>query len=132
MKTVTIVWQGARDFDVLKGPCGDLAPKEQMLLALARCGGLTALSLFEKMHLELSAFAVEASGELTEPTEMAYSTFDRFTVRYTASCADPAQEGKIAHAIRLTEDKYCGVGQMMKKIAPLEFSVVVNDTAIEY
>ena len=39
---------------------------------------------------------------------------------------DMEDAAKIDKAIRLSQEKYCGVGLMMKKIAPITYEILLN------
>jgi len=95
-----------------KGP----QPKPFMLAALGGCTGMDVISILKKMQVsdQLAGFAVEVDGELTEEQPKHYIAI------HTKYVFQP-KEGmvldmeKLQKAIRLSEEKYCGVGAVYRK-----------------
>jgi putative redox protein len=61
---------------------------------------------------------------------MAKSIYNEFHIRYNAECRHIEEQSKVSHAIRLANEKYCGMLQMIGKIAPVshEISIVSSET----
>lgn len=45
---------------------------------------------------------------------------------HTISTGTSGTAAKIEKAIRLSQEKYCGVGLMMKKIGPITYDILLN------
>ncbi len=126
MESVTISWIEEHSFRTLDAGCEGMLPKRLMLLALAKCAGITAMAVFEKMHVRIDGMQVEASGELTGAPEMAYTTFTSFRLRFRITCPGEQEQEKVLYALELTHEKYCGVGRMLSQVAPFSYDVEIN------
>ncbi|MBQ7824350.1 MAG: OsmC family protein [Bacteroidaceae bacterium] len=102
-----------------KGP----RPKVLMLLSLAGCSGLDIASLFHKMRVVASRLEIEVSGELSDTVP---SVFTSFHIIYRV-WGDDKDKDKIIKAIRLSEEKYCGVAVMYRKIGAVTYDIFIND-----
>lgn len=110
----TAVEKGGND----EGP----RPKALMLVALAGCTGMDVAPLFRKMRIRFESLSIEVEAETSEGIPMLYTAFH---VAYHVK-GEIADGPKILKAITLSQDKYCGVSMMMKKIAPLSWSATLN------
>ena len=125
MEQVTVKLKGS-DMVPEGTRCDKLNPKEQLLLALGRCAGLTALSIFRKMNMRPESFEIECRGEISTPVLMPESVFTAINIVYTVECLTPADKNKAARALNLTHDKYCGMVKMMRKVAPLSHEIYIH------
>jgi len=80
-------------------------PKKLMLTALAGCTGIDVISLLKKMKVEPESFHVIVEGDLTEEHPIRYR---KMKVIYQFKGKDLPLD-KIEKAVKLSEDKYCGV-----------------------
>lgn len=106
-----------------------LNPKEMLLYASLDCLARTIMSLLkERVHL-LKALELSLEGTLSTPSVVAESTYTRFHVVYRAECHNTSEEQSISRAINLADEKYCGMLQMLRKIAPMthEISIVATN-----
>ena len=90
-------------------------PKALMLSALAGCSGLDIASLFKKMKIDVDTFEVVIDAELTEEHPKYYN---KVHVNYHFYGTD-LNEKKIAKAVALSVDKYCGVMEMFRQFCEL-------------
>lgn len=106
-----------------------LNPKETLLYASLDCLAHTIMSLLKERTHSLKALELSLEGTLSTPTVVAESTYTRFHVTYRAECHTTAEESVISRAINLANEKYCGMLQMLRKIAPLthEISIVATN-----
>lgn len=100
-------------------------PKEMLLCSAAQCAMLTLRSIIDKEHISPKHIEVEISGDLDTPTVTGQSQFTKFYVAYRVECNTIDEQEKIGRAIRLTNDKYCGLIQMLRRIAPLSHEVSI-------
>ena len=116
---------GELRLDVAENEDGSLAgfrPKPLMLTALANCTAFDVASLFKKMRAEPEAFKVYASGELTEEHPRFYH---KVKIEFHFWGEDLKKE-KLEKAIKLSEERYCGVMEMFRKFAELELEVIYH------
>ena len=102
-----------------------LTPKELMLYAAAKCAGLTVLSILKEHTSSITNFEISIEGRLSPPTPVAESRFLHFNIIYNIECPTLKDQIVISRAVNLAHDKYCGVLQMYRQIAP-----VMHETSI--
>jgi len=90
-------------------------PKALMLSALAGCSGLDIASLLKKMKVAIDTFEIVIEAQLTEEHPKYY---DKVHVDYHFYGSD-LSEKKIAKAVALSVDKYCGVMEMFRQFCEL-------------
>lgn len=97
-------------------------PKALMLVALAGCTGMDVAPLLRKMRVQFESLSIDVIAGTSEDIPMVYTDFH---VTYHI-CGNPDDSAKILKAIRLSQEKYCGVTLMMKKIAPVSWEIILN------
>lgn len=94
-----------------KGP----RPKPFMLAALGGCTGMDVISILKKMHVDVEKFNVIVEGDLTDEFP---KHFFRMHVIYEFKGKDLLID-KLEKAVNLSEEKYCGVSAVYKKVIEL-------------
>lgn len=97
-------------------------PKALMLVALGGCTGMDVAPLFRKMRVRFDDLSIEVTAETSDGIPMVYTSFH---VTYRIS-GNPDDSAKMIKAVHLSQEKYCGVTLMMKKIAPVTWEIVLN------
>ena len=109
------------DADEANGGSGQgLRPKALMLTALAGCTGLDVASLFKKMRVAVEGIEIDVQAELTEVQPTYYN---KVKVIYKFYGKDFEKE-KIEKAVKLSQDKYCGVSEMFRKFSELSYEIL--------
>lgn len=103
-------------------------PKELMLYATAHCAALTIKGILDKERIHPKWMEIEVSGELDTEQIMAQSTYRSFNILYRVECTHLEEQSKIARALKLTTEKYCGLLQMLRRIAPLSHEISIVST----
>ena len=98
-------------------------PKPMMLLALGGCTGMDVVSILKKMRVELESFDVDVEATTTDEHPKYY---DHFTITYTFKGKDLPM-AKLEKAVDLSQDRYCGVSEMLRKSSVLDHKIVVID-----
>ena len=101
-------------------------PKALMLVALAGCTGMDVAPLFRKMRIRFDSLSIDVTAGTSDGIPMVYTDFH---VTYHVA-GNPDDSAKIIKAVRLSQDKYCGVTMMMKKIAPVSWEIILNGTPL--
>ncbi|HON19019.1 MAG TPA: OsmC family protein [Salinivirgaceae bacterium] len=96
-------------------------PKPLMLLALAGCTAMDVVSILKKMRVELDDFNVLVSAELTEEHPKVYKSMH---IEYQFKGKDLDLE-KLQKAVDLSQERYCGVSAMYRRIMDLTFEIKV-------
>ncbi|HJN06330.1 MAG TPA: OsmC family protein [Bacteroidales bacterium] len=98
-------------------------PKPLTLVALGGCTGMDVISILSKMRVKPDYFNVEVSGELTEEHPKYYH---KIHVRYIFRGED-LPLAKLKKAINLSQERYCGVNEMLRKSSIITHDIVIED-----
>ncbi len=101
-------------------------PLELMLISLAGCTAMDALSILRKKRQEITAFEVKAHAEQTEEHP---HVFTHIKVEYivTGRNVDPAA---VERSIELSAEKYCPAQAMMAKVVPIEHTFTIIEAEL--
>ena len=94
-------------------------PKPLLLLALSGCTGMDVVSLLNKMRVNYDSFHVDATGELSDNHPKYYT---KIHLIYRIHVKD-ADKGKVEKAIKLSQERYCGVNFMLGKSSSISYKV---------
>ena len=94
-------------------------PKKLMLTALAGCTGVDVIMILKKMKVEVEAFNVIVEADVTEEHPKHYS---KMKVIYQFKGKDLPYE-KLEKAVKLSEEKYCGVTAVYRKAMEVEIEI---------
>lgn len=108
--------------------CDTMNSKQLLLYAAARCAGHTALGIMQKERITPKRFEIGYSGELASESRETGSVFTSFHVVYNVECDTEDDQAKVSRAVDLTHEKYCGMTQMLRKIAPVTHEIAVVST----
>ncbi|MGB8348024.1 MAG: OsmC family protein [Ktedonobacteraceae bacterium] len=90
-------------------------PMELLLVGLAGCTGMDVISILRKKRQQVTAYEVHVSGRRAEENPM---VFVEITVEHVVT-GHQLQREAVARAIQLSEERYCGAGAMLGKVAHL-------------
>lgn len=96
-----------------------LKPKALMLSSLAGCTGMDVVSLLKKMRAEVDKFKIEVYGELTDEHPKYYHKVKVVYKFYSKSF----KKDKIEKAVKLSEERYCGVIEMFRQFAKITIEI---------
>jgi putative redox protein len=100
-----------------KGP----RPKPLLLVSLAGCTAMDVISILKKMKLDVKDLKIKVDGELTEEHP---KTYHKIHLTYIVSGDLPPD--KVEHAVKLSQEKYCGVNAMLNKVSQVTYSIEIN------
>ncbi len=128
-KTATLTWRGGMRFEtetpggpplVLDGKAvAGVSPVVALLLAAAACSGADVAMSFEKMRIELTEFAIEASGVRRAEEPRRYISM-HFVFRLRGAGVD---EAKARRAVELSLEKYCSVVASLAEDLPVTYDI---------
>jgi len=98
-----------------KGP----RPKPLMMVSLAGCTAMDVVSLMKKMRVDIKDFNVTVEGELTEEHPKHFTSM-HIIYEFTG---DNLPLDKIQRAIELSQDRYCGVSAVYRKVMDLTYEI---------
>lgn len=130
-------WMGGMAFEIeqdghlfVLDASGDLGgagagprPKGLLLSGLIGCTGMDVVAILGKMRVGGYRLRLEASAEMTEDHPI---VFRSIRLRYVFGGSDLPRD-KIARAVELSQERYCGVSAMLKAAAPLEYEISYED-----
>ena len=102
-----------------KGP----RPKPLMLAALGGCTSMDVISILKKMRVELKSLNVIVEGELSEDHP---KRFTKMHVIYEVE-GDYLPMDKIQKAVKLSEEKYCGVSVVYRQAMEITSEIRVKN-----
>jgi len=107
------------------GPRGE-SPKHLFLQSVAACSGIDVVQILEKMRSPVpKGFRIEVEAPVTEEHPKVFTAF-ALTYLFEGE-GDPA---KLIRAIELSQEKYCGISAMFRRIAPLSWRALLNGVEI--
>jgi putative redox protein len=101
-------------------------PKPLVLAALSGCTGMDVVAILRKANRQVSDFSLKVSGELSKQPPIEYTAVH---LVYELK-GDAADEQAALDAVTDSQEKYCGVSNMLKKIMPVTWEVVYNNVRI--
>lgn len=96
-------------------------PKPFMLAALGGCTAMDVISILKKMRVEVEKFNVHVEGDLTEEHP---KQFYKMHVIYEFTGKNLPMV-KLKKAVELSEERYCGVSAIYKKVMELTSEIKV-------
>ncbi|WP_018342385.1 OsmC family protein [Cytophaga aurantiaca] len=101
-------------------------PKPFVLTALSGCTGMDVVALLRKEKKEMDSFDIKVTGELSKTAPIQYTSIHlEYSFKGSVQNKDAALE-----AVSDSQEKYCGVSSMLKKIMPVTWDIVYNGTLV--
>ncbi|MEO5908710.1 MAG: OsmC family protein [Ginsengibacter sp.] len=94
-------------------------PKALMLVSLAGCTGLDIVGILHKMRVNFSDLSINVEGHLTETDPKIY---DEVLIKYSIK-VNKEDEEKVLKAVKLSQEKYCGVTRMFEAFSKVSFEI---------
>ena len=106
----------------LEGEGKGQSPKQMFLQSLAGCTGMDIIHILKKMRAELpSKFSMEVSGDVVEKDP---KVFTKIVLTYHVE--GNVDREKLLKAVKMSQDTYCSIGAMVKKICDYSYEVYLN------
>ena len=129
IEKITIQMNDDHTFSLLNGgSSSSLNPKALLLYATAECAGLTIVGLLKEHISVVKLLEISIEGRLSTDSLVAESQFTHLNIIYRAECNTLKDQMVISRAINRAHDKYCGMLQMVRHIAPLSHEISVVTT----
>ncbi len=97
-------------------------PKPFVLTALSGCTGMDVVSLLRKAGKQVKDFNIIVTGEISKQVPIVYTSIH---LVYEFQGAEADKEAAL-HAVMDSQEKYCGVSNMLKRILPVTWEVCYN------
>ena len=95
------------------------SPKRLMLASLAGCTGMDVVMILNKMKVSFSDFSINVHASLTEDFPKIYN-YVKITYKIKLAEEDKT---KMAKAVNLSQEKYCGVSAMFRAFAKMDTEI---------
>ena len=124
-----VATSGSEHHMLLDDPTGGTGPKpiEMVAVALAGCTAFDVITILrQKYHQRVTGYEVRVEADQAERPPQVFTSV-RIVHMVTGCEIDPTT---VEEAIRLSEEKYCSVGAMVKQSATLEttYEIVEDKT----
>ncbi len=101
-------------------------PKPLLLTALSGCTGMDVVAYLRKTGKPVDGFSLKVTGELSLRVPIEYTA-----MHIVYDFAGPeANQAAALEAVTLSQEKYCGVSHMLKKIIPVTWAVRYNGAIV--
>jgi putative redox protein len=119
----TLVMDGP---EKLGGENNGPVPKPFVLTALTGCTGMDVVALLQRAGKHVTDFVVKVEGDATDRTPIEYT---KIHLVYEFN-GDQHLQKDVLHAVTMSQEKFCGVSKMLKKILPVTWDVIYNGKQI--
>ncbi|MEP7322117.1 MAG: OsmC family protein [Saprospiraceae bacterium] len=97
-------------------------PKPFVLSALSGCTGMDIVSILRKANKQADDFSIKVTGEISKKPPIEYIAIH---VQYDFKGAKENRQAAL-DAVNDSQEKYCGISHMLKKILPVTWEVNYN------
>jgi putative redox protein len=101
-------------------------PKPFILTALSGCTGMDIVSILRKQNIEINDLNIVVTGEISKQQPIVYTSIQ---VIYEFKASEAYKEIALM-AVHESQERICGVINMLKKIIPITWSVTYNGACI--
>jgi putative redox protein len=119
-----VMWDGPETFG---GSNAAIRPKELLLLSLAGCTASDVVAILQKKRVNFHDFEMNITAEETEEHPKVYKSINLEYVVYGTN----VKAKDVERAIELSQDKYCGVTEMLRHSVEITHTYKIVDTAEE-
>ena len=101
-------------------------PKPFVLTALSGCTGMDVVAFLRKDGIQMKNFELKVEGEISKQPPIEYTSVH---LNYYFEGNEEDEQAAL-NAVTLSQEKYCGVSSMLKKIIPVTWDVIYNSKKI--
>lgn len=101
-------------------------PKPFVLTALSGCTGMDVVALSRKQGIEVNDFNIIVSGEISKQHPIVYTSI-HLVYEFKG---DESHKEAVLQAVTDSQEKLCGVSNMLKRIMPVTWDVTYNGRVI--
>lgn len=103
------------------------SPLEMLLVSVGACTASDVVSILEKKRQKVTDYRVEITGTRREEYPRFFTRFDIHHIVYGQNISEQA----LAHAIELSDTKYCSVAATVRPTAEIKTSYEIRETGVE-
>ena len=119
-----VTMDGPEDFF---GSNAGIRPKEMLLLSLGGCTASDVIAILQKKRVKLDNLEMNISAEETEEHPKVYKSINLEYVFYGKNI----KTKDVERAIQLSQEKYCGVTEMLRHSVDISHNYRIVDTSEE-
>lgn len=101
-------------------------PKPFLLTALSGCTGMDVIAILRKSQKLVDDFEIKINAEISQKAPIEYTSVHMV---YGFKGLEENQQAAL-DAVTDSQEKYCGISSMLKKIIPVTWEVSYNDIII--
>ena len=101
-------------------------PKPLLLTALSGCTGMDVISLLRKANREVNDLNIIVTAEISKQHPIVYTSIHLI---YEFKGSEDSKEAAL-QAVTVSQEKLCGVSNMLKRIVPVSWEVSYNGVII--
>ena len=125
-----VIWKEKMEFDGFNDKneqlisISDSGPtaKHLYLQSIVSCTAMDVISILVKMRVEMpESFNVEIEADLTDVHPKVFKNFK--VIYFVEGKTDPE---RLQRAVFLSQERYCGVSEMARKVSDLSYKVIYN------
>ncbi|MBP2641390.1 MAG: OsmC family protein [Firmicutes bacterium] len=105
-----------------------IRPMELLLTAVAGCSGIELTHILNKMRISFDSLVIDVKGQRAEDHPKIFTGI-QIIYRFTGHGLIP---GKVNQALKLTDETYCSVSNMVNKAAEISYSFEINGERYDY
>ena len=98
-------------------------PMELLLVALGGCTGMDVMSILRKMEVRCECMEINVKGERSDEHPR---VFKKIELAYRVKGKD-IPEDKVKRAVELSQEKYCSISAMLKRVADITYRVEIEN-----
>ncbi len=99
-------------------------PKPLIMAALSGCTGMDVVSILKKMQVAYDGFEIVMDSEMTDEHP---KTYTKIHMTYIFKGKD-LPLAKVEKAVKLSQERYCGVIDMLNKILDLTYEIKLEES----
>lgn len=101
-------------------------PKPFLLTALSGCTGMDVIAILRKSGKLVDDFEIKVSGEISKKAPIEYTSIHLI---YEFKGLGENQQAAL-NAVTDSQEKYCGISSMLKKVVSVTWEISYNDVTI--
>lgn len=101
-------------------------PKPLLLAALAGCTGMDVIAILSRSDRIPESFSLKVIGETAPAAPFEYTSIHLvYNFAGEENC-----KGIVLEAVNTSEERFCGIGKMLKKFLPITWEIIYNGKQI--
>ena len=105
---------------------GGTTPKQMFLQSIAGCTGMDVVNILTKMRSALpEKFLIDVTGDVANEEPAVFTS-----IVLTYHLDGDLDEKSVLKAVKLSQEKYCSISIMVKRVCSFEYIILLNGTEV--